>query len=228
MGRGRLVFKGANPPKKKSSINKHSAVLSTPNVSDNLPEVRAEDREATCNVVNPMTKDADATNQAASSSTNKQVHIRKGTGQITSSATVVTGHNTKFMSELKVGDAIIIYNQRQQEVMRVVTMRLSDISCAISSPFSNDCKCLTEFYYIQKPRNKEAEERKTREEKAKQKLEEEQSAFGTYSSSDKLVYHEKSSTGTSYIIKTEILGKDVTRGELLDMRSKKKSDKYCH
>jgi hypothetical protein len=59
-------------------------------------------------------------------------------------------------------------------------------------------------------------------------LEEEQSAFGTYSSSDKLVYHEKSSTGTSYIIKTEILGKDVTRGELLDMRSKKKSDKYCH
>jgi len=41
------------------------------------------------------------------------------------------------------------------------------------------------------------------------------------------VYREKSTTGTSYVIRKEALGREASRGELLAMRQKKKSDRYC-
>ena len=53
------------------------------------------------------------------------------------------------------------------------------------------------------------------------------SRTSTILTSNELVYREKSSTGTSYVIRREALNRDMSRGDLLTMRSKKKSDRYC-
>jgi len=61
-----------------------------------------------------------------------------------------------------------------------------------------------------------------------EKAEDERVAFGTYAhGGNELVYREKSSTGTSYVIRRQELDREMSREELLLMRSKKKSDKYC-
>lgn len=247
MGRGRLTFKGEkHVPIKKSKASKAVAQHSLGEKKPILPSVAtaANENKEECRIVT-VADETSADNDGAVVALERasiappaspgdqltQIPIRKGKGQITVSGTVVTGHKTKFLSELNVGDAIIVYNQAGKEEMRVVTMRLSDISCAVSSSFPSSYKTATDYFYIPRPKNAaEVERDKKRQEelKIKQKKEEEQSAFGTYNRSDKLVYHEKSSTGTSYIIRTENLGRDVTREELLDLRSKKKSDKYCN
>jgi hypothetical protein len=238
MGRGRLTFKGEKcPPTKKSKISKikqhhpHNEIGSTvsstdANDNDEQQHRAADDTATSTTIVHNATSAAATTTPA-----NQQIPIRKGKGQITVSGTVITGYNTKFLTEINAGDAIMVHNPQGREEMRVVTMRLSDTSCAISSSFPSSYKTCTDYFYIPRPRNTaevEKEKKRLEEQSMKQKKEEELSSFGTYSRSDKLVYHEKSSTGTSYIIRTENLGREVTRGELLNMRSKKKSDKYCN
>lgn len=37
-----------------------------------------------------------------------ELEVKMGTGRITSSGLIVTGYDTKFLSELKVNDALII------------------------------------------------------------------------------------------------------------------------
>jgi hypothetical protein len=148
-----------------------------------------------------------------------------GAGKITTSGTVVMGvQGTKFMKEFKAGDAIVVGRE-----MRVVKMRLSDISLNLSSAFSHSLSIPTPFHYVTKPRN-EVEEIAIKQKHLKE-LEEEKgrTAFGSlYKQSDTLVYREKSTTGTSYVIRSQTLGHNATRSSLLDMRSKKKSDKYCN
>jgi hypothetical protein len=250
MGRGRLTFKGEkNLPIKKSQTSKVVvAQHSHFGVNPILPSeviVAGDDNQGQCRISTCSDETAAKNNASAVVALDRasiaspaspgdqqtQILLRKGKGQITVSGTVITGYKTKFLSELNVGDAIIVHNQVGKEEMRVVTMRLSDISCAVSSSFPSSYKTATDYFYIPRPKNAaevEREKKRQEEQKIKQKKEEEQSAFGTYNRSDKLVYHEKSSTGTSYIIRTENLGREVTREELLDMRSKKKSDKYCN
>lgn len=244
MGRGRLTFKGEkHVPIKKNKTCKAVAQHSHGEINTILPSaVTAAMNKEECRngaVADETAADNDdavvpvepASIAPTASPGDQHIPIRKGKGQITVSGTVVTGHKTKFLSELNVGDAIIVYNQAGKEEMRIVTMRLSDISCAVSSSFPSSYKNPTDYFYIPRPKNAaelERDKKRQEEQKIKQKKEEEQSAFGTYNRSDKLVYHEKSSTGTSYIIRTENLGREVTREELLDMRSKKKSDKYCN
>lgn len=137
------------------------------------------------------------------------------------------GHGTKFQKEIRNGDAIIITIDGQPQ-MRVVKMVLSNISCSISSEFANSLSQPTSYEFINAPRN-EAEERHSAVRKAQlEKQEDERVAFGTYAHGKKeLVYREKSSTGTSYVIRREQMDREMTREELLVLRSKKKSDKYC-
>jgi uncharacterized protein YchJ len=53
--------------------------------------------------------------------------------------------------------------------------------------------------------------------------------FGTYvyANNDELVYREKTEHGNYRIQRVKVDGSKTTRGDLLQMRSKKKADKYC-
>jgi hypothetical protein len=213
MGRGQLVFKGEKKKKKKF---KHSLK------DDDDDQVVSSVAVASVPVIE---KPVAATASSSATTTNEQEtpQIRKGTGQITTSGTVVTGYETLFEKQMTIGDAVLVQVGGQQE-MRVVTMRLSNISLNLSSAFSTDLKSPTDFHYIGKPRDKQ-KERELAAKKAKLSQSElEAQAFGTYASQD-LVYREKTETG-SYRIKREKASAD-SRGDLLHLRAKKTSDKYC-
>lgn len=217
MGRGALVFKG-DAPKKKSKKKKHSK--KHVGAAATTAAVEQQQHAILPPVVRPQQK-------AGTQSTQQQVPMMKeGTGRITTSGTVVTGHSTRFDKELDKGDALIIMNNDQQE-MRVVTMRLSNTSCAISSSFSKNCKLPTPFHVINKPRNKEKERLQKQVLAQKEQKETEQQAFGTYGKNDELVYREKTEHGSYRIQRVKVDGSSTTRGDLLQMRTQKKADKYC-
>lgn len=161
----------------------------------------------------------------------EEIVIVQGTGRLTSSSTTISGHFTNFMNELSVGDAIIITHPNTlQEETKIVRMVLSNISISISSAFSTDLITTTPFRYIKAPKDEEQE--KNEEEKlALKKTKLEQEAFGTYSSNngEVFVYREKK-TGSfgGYKIVSEKLTESVTREKLLDMRTKKKSDRFVY
>lgn len=153
------------------------------------------------------------------------VCTRKGTGSITTSGPVVTGHGTRFENEIDVGDAILVEVNDSQE-MRVVTMRLSNISLNLSSPFSISIKLPTEYHFIRKPKD-HSKIRDLKQSKIVEEMKErERHSYDKYNSTTELVYREKTESG-SYRIRREGLAKDATRTDLLEMRSKKKHDKYC-
>ena len=242
MGRGALVFKGDQKSKSKPKSNKKKRKVKAepPAIVKTVEYIESKTKLPTEHI---------AKREKESSKSNIPV-IQKGTGKILSSGTVITGISTKFTTEFTTGDAIIIFrteNANTKQEMRVITMCLSDISCAISSPFSNDLKSPSSFSFINKPRNEIQEEQKRQQKEQEEWLETERTAFGTYttnnaassSSSNQdlkqginnrkenvLIYRQKTETG-SYIIKKEALNQNVTRDQLLEMRTKKKSDRYC-
>jgi len=219
MGKGKLKFKGDKDAKKKKKKIKHekqSAVKEPSTIStaeDSAPASHHHIRVAPKPVIQ------------------QTPNVSKGIGYISSSGTVIYGHETKFNSTLNAGDAILVEvtmeNGSAQEEMRILTMRLSDTSASLSSAFSHDVKNPTEFKYITKPRN-QRKERTDKEKNEKMTQEEiERTAFGTYGGGGKdFVYRERTEHGSYRIKKTKIEG-DADRSDLLHMRAQKKSDKYC-
>jgi hypothetical protein len=225
--KGKLVFKGEKRPKKKSKKSKADKGSRT----EEHDALSLDQRPITDTFVPSVAKP-----QASSLSSTPT--IQEGTGRITTSGTVVTGHDTKFEKEISTGDAILVkLNNNGSEEMRVVTMRLSDASLNLSSAFSENLREPLSFRYVRKPRNLREEQRKER----KQQLEEagalEKNAFDIYGNSagkstNVFTYREKTETG-SYRVKQQQLSSSssssqtTTRGDLLTLRSKKTSDKYC-
>jgi len=214
MGRGVLTFKGESPKKKKKK-SKHA------------PTAAAAASPEQAGAKKPAAVAAAATKGAP-----KQPRIVTGTGRITTSGTVVTGHETRFSKEIHVGDAIVVGGGGEQGEMRVVTMRLSDVSLNLSSAFSQSYATPTSFQYISKPRNTDASREASAREQAAM---EEQHSFGIYGggggsssagATNELVYREKTEHG-SYRIKRVKVDGTKDRADLLAMRTKKKSDKYC-
>ena len=72
-----------------------------------------------------------------------QLKLMSGSGRITTSGTTVQGHNgTKFMSELCVGDGVVVQHPTSLvEETKIVRMVLSDVSIGISSAFSSNSCC---------------------------------------------------------------------------------------
>ena len=215
MGRGKLVFKGEEKTrKKKKKKTKHDKPAAPP--GDSITSTTAA-------TTTPSTALSASDQVIPSSGTPTQPTVQKGTGQITTSGTVVTGHDTRFQRELAVGDAIIVANNNGE--MRVITMCLTDASLNISSAFSQDVSRPADFEFIRKPRKKAAAETNDQV-----KAKEPASTSGLYGSSKKneLVYREKTEHGSYRIKRLQVDGgKELSRGDLLNMRSKKKSDKYC-
>jgi hypothetical protein len=227
MGKGKLLFKGDSKKKKKKS--KHSIKSS---ISSHVDESATTVAAAATVLETEVKKSQEQEYQAPT--------IQKGIGLLTSSGTVLMGHDTRFTKSINPGDAIIIQvpieeptgTSTTREEMRIVSMRLSDTSASISSAFSNDLKTPTAYKYIHKPRNirKEKADKLKKEKTNKEEIE--RNAFGTYSGAGggnagtEFVYRERTVNG-GYRIRRENIQESVTRSNLLSMRSQKKSDKYC-
>jgi len=215
MAGGKLVFKGEQPPakKRKSSTKIKSGGIESVETGGVAAFAAADD----CTANNKYPSEI------------KQIQgpsINLGTGLISTSSTVVSGHGTFFKSQLRVGDAILAYTQKGDEEMRVVTMVLSNVSASISSAFSSSISTPMPFKYISKPRD-DKRDKATKMEKAKQEQEEvEQRAMGTYGEKGVITYRVKTEHG-GYRIKKEKAKSDMTRTDLLSVRAQKKSDRYC-
>lgn len=213
MGRGQLVFKGDEKSKKnkKASVAKHVKVK--------------KDQETTVERHARLPADNASPHNSTPSSppeTQQTPVIQQGTGLITTSGTVVSGHGTHFQRELSVGDAILVVvaeRDRKQE-MRVITMCLSDTSLNVSSAFSTSLAHPTRFQFIQKPRSRPREDA----EKCKSNL-----ATSTCpGEAAELVYRERTEHGGYRTRRVPLEeSESITREELLTMRSRKTSDKYC-
>ena len=243
MGKGKLVFKGEEKAKKKkSSAKKKSGDVESAAVgggfdvdvaAGGIASARQPDADAahasdgSLGNALPASGEYQAKDDLHVKSTQSQgPNINIGQGLLSTSSTVVSGHGTAFKTELRVGDAILAHTQKGTEEMRVITMVLSNISASISSAFSSDLKTPTPFKYISKPRD-DKRDRTIKMAKARQEQEEvEQRAMGTYGDKGEIVYREKTEHG-GYRIKREKATTEMTRSDLLSVREKKKSDRYC-
>eukprot|EP00555_Chaetoceros_dichaeta_P009272 CAMPEP_0198261636 /NCGR_PEP_ID=MMETSP1447-20131203/10324_1 /TAXON_ID=420782 /ORGANISM="Chaetoceros dichaeta, Strain CCMP1751" /LENGTH=251 /DNA_ID=CAMNT_0043949617 /DNA_START=77 /DNA_END=829 /DNA_ORIENTATION=+ len=205
MGKGKLVFKGEKPIKKKKRKSKHRTSSNTTatgeeNTGDGIIAQTTTTVETTPPTTNAITEGI--SQQRQSSQTSNAPMVKIGQGKITSSGTVLMGHDTNFSSTLHAGDAIIAMipisssnskvldgksgsatTSNRREEMRVITMSLSNNSAAISTAFSQDVKTPMGFRYIAKPRNVQ-KERMDRDKKVRvEKEETERSAFGIYNTS---------------------------------------------
>ena len=239
MGRGRLMFKGDGEKKarKKKKKSKHSVV------GDGIAAATADAAGTTrSEEVKTATGTASHTVEALSKAdAPKTPMIRKGTGHITTSGTVVTGFDTRFEKELSVGDALLVQLPTGQE-MRVITMRLSNTSLNLSSAFTQSLTQPVAFEYIAKPKATSTTVVKhnssgtaglvgnstTTTTTAQANTDGSKPASGIYDSTStgELVYREKTEHGSYRIKRVQVQG-DVSRTDLLQMRAKKKSDKYC-
>ena len=79
---------------------------------------------------------------------------KRGTGSVFHSSTIVTGQDTRFLSELSQGDAFILKNPAtNKDEMRVIRFITSDSSLAISSAFSFACpSSSSSFKYVKAPK----------------------------------------------------------------------------
>lgn len=235
MGRGKLKFKGEEKAKKKKSSSKQKlggVVVCGDDAINNIAaapsagttESTTQQQSVAAAVAAGSTNNSNES--AVASSQQKSPQISQGQGTITTSSTVVSGHGTSFKTQLHVGDALLAQTSNGQEEMRVIKMVLSPISISISSAFSSDLKTPTQFKFINKPRDVNRE-KANKVAKARMEQEEvEQRAMGTYGNKGEIIYRERTEHG-SYRIKREQATTDMTRSDLLSVRAKKKSDRYC-
>ena len=82
--------------------------------------------------------------------------------------TTIYGHDTDFMAELVIGDAVMISHPTTlDDETRIVRMVLSNSSISISSPFSSDLITTTPFRYVKAPKIELTEEEMQVERKQK-------------------------------------------------------------
>lgn len=222
MGRGRLLFKGddeSKAKKKKKKKVKHAVIGDDGRAATEAASGTTRSGGATTAKTAVARPSVEASTQAAAPA---PPTIRQGTGHISTSGTVVSGIDTRFERELSVGDALMVQFPTGQE-MRVVTMRLSDTSLNLSSAFSQNLVQPVAFEYIAKPK---AASRTGKDSSLPTNAT--NSASGIYESSTagEVVYREKTEHGSYRIKRMQVQG-DVSRTDMLHMRAKKKSDKYC-
>lgn len=136
------------------------------------------------------------------------------TGRIISSNTTVTGlDETKFTHEIEAGDILIIKHPTSLlEENRLVTIVVSDASLAVNAPFSTDLSTSIEFKIMKQ--TKEIEEKVVVESK-------------TTSMTFRIRKTGKKSSGGYRTITKRFKKDEMSREELLNLRSKAKGDRYC-
>jgi hypothetical protein len=134
---------------------------------------------------------------------------------------------------LSVGDALIISHPTSlAEETKIIRMVLSNVSISISSAFSSDLISTTPFQYIKVPKDEEEEELMAQKQIDKSKKIVQDAASEVISKDTKVgenfVYRVKKEGGYGgYKIVSEKASGANSREQLLDLRSKKKSDRYA-
>ncbi len=236
MGRGKLVFKGEEKAKKRKKDGGGSrGVKSGPvehggggigDAPDDAHAARATAAADDAGSASPAREGANVDDDGGGRGGGPPA-VSIGRGTIMTSSNVVTGHGTSFQSELRAGDAILASTSANgNDEMRVITMILSNASASISSAFSSDLSVPTAFRYVRRPRDdaRDGARRAARDRLEREEVE--RRAMGTYGDKDEVVYREKTEHG-GYRIRREKMTTDMTRSDLLSVREKKKSDRYC-
>ena len=122
--KGKLVFKGDSEKKKKKKKKR---------ILDQADDINLKPSDALRNPVESGTEE-DIMQEV------------RGVGRITSSGNIIFGHDTKFMDQLTIGDAIIVTHPSTLiDETKIVRMVLSNVSIGISSGFSSDLISTTSF-----------------------------------------------------------------------------------
>eukprot|EP00596_Hydrurales_sp_CCMP1899_P004455 CAMPEP_0119038494 /NCGR_PEP_ID=MMETSP1177-20130426/7454_1 /TAXON_ID=2985 /ORGANISM="Ochromonas sp, Strain CCMP1899" /LENGTH=232 /DNA_ID=CAMNT_0007001155 /DNA_START=138 /DNA_END=836 /DNA_ORIENTATION=- len=219
-GKGKLSFKGVKAPKKhlKRVIDEDDSAREIAN-EESIKETRPSS-----NVKTPAVE---------------EIKILLGSGRMTSSGTTILGIDTKFMDELHHGDAIIVTHPNTYlDETKIVRMVLSNISISVSSAFSTDLITTAAFRYIKAPRDPNASNTEEEDEGSKKRRmmtgkgqqDSEEAAFGEYVSQGgtQATYRVRiPGPHKTYKMVTTNTKKEVSREDLLYMRSKQKGDRHC-
>ena len=83
-----------------------------------------------------------------------EIIIKTGSGRITSSGTTVQGYEgSRFLDEMRAGDAIIVRHPRTlMEETRLISMVVSNVALGISSAFSSDLISTAAFKFVKAPK----------------------------------------------------------------------------
>ncbi|GMI17556.1 hypothetical protein TrLO_g10317 [Triparma laevis f. longispina] len=166
------------------------------------------------------------TSSSSSKSSAPSMSKTQGTGHVLHSGSIVTGLETKFQRQLSPGDALILQNPSTgSDEMRVVRLIVSDTNLSLSSGYSfsgggGSCR----YWFISAPKAKKSKEEEESEE-AQQFNQTSDKASGATGSGTVEIRVKNGSGG--YNITRETVGAGVSREEMLGMRAKKKSDKFC-
>ncbi|KAM3130533.1 hypothetical protein pb186bvf_017342 [Paramecium bursaria] len=156
----------------------------------------------------------------------KRVTIEKplqdGRGRIQTSRTAVHGQDTDFLKQLEPGDFLVVRNDRTLELeSREILTLLQTKSLLIREPFSQDIAMFKEYQFRRKATVEEMKSLEDRlEDKFKQVAKKQQKEQQT------LEIREKSGTW-SYKTEKVKLDADLSREELVLIRSKKSRDRHC-
>ena len=139
--------------------------------------------------------------------------IERGLGKLITSGKTVHGFDTNFPSQLAIGDFVILMTEETsdkpgnpklvEKERRRVNMVLSARSCGLEEPFSEDIQDKSEYWVQRKSKKRE---------RAKD--------------FDEIV-RERIGKAETKRQKKEDDEADIGREKLLDMRVKKKTDKFC-
>jgi hypothetical protein len=152
-----------------------------------------------------------------------------GSGTLITSGSTVMGSGTLFSKEVAVGDAIEVTHPKTGVTeIRIVKMVLSNVSMGLNSAFTSDLATPVPYHVLKLPKAIVTPEMAAAA-ASKSKVDEEKSAYGRYgadASGKTFTYRERLSGG-SYRVRSVATERSMTREELLDMRAKVKSDKFC-
>ena len=139
------------------------------------------------------------------------VNIRKGSGKIMVSGTTVHGIDSKFMTEIKQNDFIILKNDNVEEKRKVILI-ISDKSCLLNEAFEDE---RTTEYFIE---NYEEVKEEVEEEPVKKKKIE----------NDSKVYEVRVKRGP-WTYKVDKVNKsgELSNEDLLNIRALRVRDKFC-
>ena len=150
--------------------------------------------------------------------------VQQGSGRILTSGKSVHGKDTYFMKELKLGDEIIVTNPTSLlKETRKLTAILSDKSAGINEPFTVDLVSYSQYEF--RKQNELKEKDLSLDEKYQIKLNDMSKKIKKEDKSI-LEFREKKGMWGYKKISEELSGQ-LTKEQLLDIRSKKNRDKFC-
>eukprot|EP00357_Protocruzia_adherens_P018849 CAMPEP_0115008412 /NCGR_PEP_ID=MMETSP0216-20121206/21905_1 /TAXON_ID=223996 /ORGANISM="Protocruzia adherens, Strain Boccale" /LENGTH=217 /DNA_ID=CAMNT_0002375831 /DNA_START=14 /DNA_END=667 /DNA_ORIENTATION=+ len=152
-----------------------------------------------------------------------EIVVEHCSGRILSSGATIHGKETRFRSEVEVGDyLIIVHPTTLQKEERKIMLVLSDRSVAINEAFSSDLITSVDFD-VKKTVQDHVEE----EDEEKKEEEAIYNKFKPKKKKAKTVIEYRVKTGMSYKTVREVVDGELTKEEILNYRVKKEGDKFA-